>query len=126
MLLASRRSGSSLVVSRLQPELGKAPRHGTMHRDQQNRHELEHLWKMRADNAKARLDRAAESLEELSENPETLSQTDPDTHNNAVRVYTEALEEFTNISRFYQDLVLHGTVPEEEQRRINAGHGTTE
>ena len=98
-----------------------------MDRDQQNRYELEHLWKVRAEDAKARLDRAAELVEELSENPETMPQADTDEHNNAVRVYTEALEEFTNISRRYQDLVLHGTIPDEEQwfqpRRMNAGQG---
>ena len=60
--------------------------------------ELEHLWKALAEDAKARLDRAAELVEQLSENPETMPQTDTDQHNNAIRVYTEALEEFTNIS----------------------------
>jgi len=75
------------------------------------RDELQYLWKARAEDAKARLDRAAESVEELSENPETV--LDAETHNNAIRVYTEALEEFTNISRLYQDLVLHGTIPDD-------------
>jgi hypothetical protein len=75
--------------------------------DERYRYELEHLWKMRADNVKARLDQAAESVEELSESPET----DSDAFNDAVRVYTETLEEFTNISKIYQDLVLHGTIP---------------
>jgi hypothetical protein len=95
-----------------------------MDREQPNRHELEHLWKALAEDAKARLDRAAELVEQLSENPETMPQTDTDQHNNAIRVYTEALEEFTNISKAYQDLVLHGTVPDEEQRRMNVGHVT--
>jgi hypothetical protein len=71
------------------------------------RDELQYLWKARAEDAKARLDRAAESVEELSENPET----DSDAYDNAVRVYTDALQEFTNISKIYQDLVLHGTIP---------------
>lgn len=79
--------------------------------DERNRYELEHLWKMRADNAKAHLDRAAECLEELSENPEALPQTDVDT---AVRIYTEALEEFTSVSKVYQALVLHGKIPDHE------------
>jgi hypothetical protein len=84
--------------------------------NEQNRYALEHLWKTRTEDAKARLDRAAESLKELSEDSETILPGDSDRHDNAIRVYTEALREYANISKIYQDLVLHGTVPDEEHR----------
>jgi hypothetical protein len=69
-----------------------------------NRYELARLWKTLAEDAKARLDRAAKLVEEFSENP----QTDAGTRSTAIRVYTEALEEFTNISTIYQDIVFRG------------------
>jgi len=87
-----------------------------------NRHPLAHLWKTRTEDAKARLDRAAESVEELSKNLETIHQADANARNNAIRVYLDALEEYTNISKVYQDLVLHGTVPDEAQRRNSRLH----
>jgi hypothetical protein len=89
-----------------------------------NRHPLTHLWKTRTEDAKARLDRAAESLGELSKNPETIHQADGDGRNNAIRVYLDALEEYTNISKVYQNLILHGTVPDEA--RLHTGHGHCE
>ena len=107
MLLACCRKDDALGLS-----IASVACQRIMDRDQQNRYELEHLWKARAEDAKAHLDRAAESLEELSENPETLLHADADTHSSAVRVYTEALEEFTNTSKVYQDLVLHGKIPD--------------
>jgi hypothetical protein len=96
----------------------------------QNRQALAHLWKTHTEDAKARLDRAAESLEELSENPESIHRANGDGRNNAMHVYLDALEDYANISRVYQDLVLHGTVPDEEQRgharRMHTGHGHCE
>jgi len=82
--------------------------------DERYRHELEHLWKMRADNAKTRLDRAAACVAELSDNA-ALPETDAGTHNHAIRVYTQALEDYTNISKTYHDLVLHGKAPGKQQ-----------
>lgn len=87
------------------------------------REALEQLWKTRVEEAKAKLDVAAEFVEELSE-PGTIHQINPDDHNNAIRVYTEALEEYASTSRIYQDLVLHGTIPNEPRpRAMNAGEG---
>lgn len=92
------------------------------------RQNLEHLWKVRVENVKTRLDTATNHLKETGNDSSSSGapRTDSDTRENAIRVYTEALAEYVNISRVYQDLVLHGNVPDQEEalrsQAMNGGH----
>ena len=81
------------------------------------RKDLEHLWKARVENIKLHLDFAAQYLREVGDDHRAgrMPQSDSDARENAIRAYTEALTEFINVSKIYQDLVLHGRVPGEEQ-----------
>ena len=93
------------------------------------RQNLEHLWKIRVDNVKTQLDTATNHLKKIG-NYYASSKTppaEPDTRENAIRVYTEALTEYVSVSKVYQDLVLHGRVPDREEplqsRTMSRGQG---
>jgi hypothetical protein len=78
------------------------------------REDLEHLWKARVENVKIRLDFATHHLKEIGDDHRLgrIPPTDPDARENAIRAYTEVLAEYVSVSKIYQDLVLHGKVPD--------------
>ena len=81
------------------------------------RKDLEHLWKARVENIKLHLDFAAQYLREVGDDQRAgrMAPTDSDARENAIRAYTEALTKFVKVSKIYQELVMHGRVPDEEQ-----------
>ena len=80
------------------------------------RQNLEHLWKARVENVKTRLDFATHHLKEIGDDHRLgrIPPTDPEARDNAIRAYTEVLAEYVSVSKIYQDLVLHGKIPEEQ------------
>jgi hypothetical protein len=85
---------------------------------ERTQHDLEHLWKGRVENAKRRLDTATIHVNETGNGSSSVLPADHEPHQKAIGEYTDVLAEYVMVSRIYQDLVLHGTVPDED----DAGH----
>jgi hypothetical protein len=72
--------------------------------------DLEHLFKLRLEDAKKRLDTATDRVKETGD-ADGNGGTPPaesESHQNAICEYTEAIAEYVMVSKIYQDLVLRG------------------
>lgn len=85
--------------------------------------DLEHLLKLRLEEAKKRLDAATDRVKQPG--GDASAESEPDRE--VIGEYTEALAEYVTVSGIYQDLVLRGFQPQtaaNKSRRRNRAAAT--
>ncbi|HEY1240786.1 MAG TPA: hypothetical protein VGF16_09530 [Bryobacteraceae bacterium] len=91
--------------------------YGQMQHETRDQRELERHWRERWDKTKLDLDAARAQVESVKDSPSVNGPNNSYAYASALSHESAALMEYSRVLRIYTDLVVHGKIPEGNERQ---------